>query len=153
VHMFNEILVAIDGSESSIYALEYAVKMATQNKAKLRILSVVEDLPTIYTAGAGTVVRDKLQESIKEKYQKLHQEQIERVKEDHPKMEIISDIREGKPSHQIKNASATSDLIVIGHRGQGAVLSWVLGSVAREVTEQCTVPVLIVKDLDHCNIN
>ena len=150
--MFNEILVAVDGSESSIYALDYAVKLADQNEATLRILSVVEELPKLYVSGAGNVVSDKLKESARAQFEKIHQEQIERIKDAYPQMVIISDIRKGKPAHQIKTASASSDLIVIGHRGHGVVLSWVLGSVAREVTEQCTVPVLIVKDLDHCNI-
>ena len=151
--MFNEILIAIDGSESSLYALNYAVQLADQNKATLHMLSVVEDLPRLYAAGAGTVVREKMEESIKEKYEKIHKEQIMKIKEEHPQMEIVSDIRKGKPSKVIKMASASSDIIVIGHRGQGAVLSWVLGSVARAVTEECTVPVLIVKDLDHCTIS
>lgn len=151
--MFNEILVAIDGSESSLYALNYAVQLADQNNAILHLLSVVEEIPKFYTAGAGSIVENKIEESVKEKYEKIHNDQIMKIKEMHPQMEIVSNIKKGKPSKVIKTASTTSDIIVIGHRGQGAILSWVLGSVARAVTEECTVPVLIVKDLDHCNIS
>jgi nucleotide-binding universal stress UspA family protein len=46
----------------------------------------------------------------------------------------------------INEASSDSDLIVVGHRGLGGVFNLLLGSVAKQVVESCTIPVLVVKE-------
>lgn len=38
-----------------------------------------------------------------------------------------------------------ADLIVVGHRGASGFINWMLGSVAKQVVESCTVPVLVFK--------
>ena len=45
---------------------------------------------------------------------------------------------------------SADDLIVLGNRGTSGILSWVLGSVSRQVTDACTVPVLVIKDQTYC---
>ena len=147
--MFNKILVAVDGSSSSLYALDYAANLANQNNAKLIILSVVEPSPTFYTAGSGTIAKE-MNETIKNNYKKMHREQQEELLKEYPVLKVITLIEEGKPAEVIKETSNDSDLIVIGHRGLGGVLNWILGSVAKQVVDTCTVPVLVVKEKDYC---
>lgn len=148
--MFNKILVAVDGSGSSIYALDYAANLAQQNNAELTLLSVVENIPTMYTAGAGAAISENMQEISMENYKKMHHEQIERLKEIYPQLEITALIRKGKPASVVVEAGAGSDLIVVGHRGLGGILNWVLGSVAKQIVDSCSVPVLVVKEKDYC---
>lgn len=143
--MFNKILVAVDGSSSSIYALDYAAKLANQNNAELMIISVIESIPTFYTAGSGTIAK-QIYEITEENYSKTHDEQRKRLKAEYPKLKVTTLIEQGKPVDVINEASGDSDLIVVGHRGLGGVFNLILGSVAKQVVESCTIPVLVVKE-------
>ena len=143
--MFKKILAAVDGSSSSIYALDYAANLANQNKAELKIVSVIEPIPTFYTAGSGTLEKEMHDLTINN-YEKMIKEQRERLLAEYPQLKVSALIQEGKPAEVIKEVSGDSDLIVIGHRGLSGVLNWVLGSVAKQVVDTCTVPVLVVKE-------
>ena len=71
---------------------------------------------------------------------------------EHPDLKVEAVVTEGNPAREIIAVSRTHnvDLIVMGNRGKGGVLSWMLGSVSRQVTDACTVPVLVVKDEKFC---
>lgn len=148
--MFNKILVAIDGSESSIQALDYAAYLANQNKAKLHIISAIEPLPTLYSGGASQSYVIQHIDTMHESYTEIQETHKERLSAKYPNLIITTQIDEGRPVSVIKESAKDADLIVIGHRGQGAILSWVLGSVAKQIVDSCTVPVLVVKDKDYC---
>jgi nucleotide-binding universal stress UspA family protein len=53
----------------------------------------------------------------------------------------------GDAAHRISKIAADEafDLVLMGSRGQGAVASFVLGSVASKVLAHCTAPVLLVR--------
>jgi nucleotide-binding universal stress UspA family protein len=150
--MFNNILVAVDGSESSIQALDYAAYLADQNKATLHIISAIEPLPTLYSGGASQSYVGQHLDILYKSYTEIQKTHTERLSAKYPSLTITSRIEEGRPVSVIKEATKDADLIVIGHRGQGAILSWVLGSVAKQIVDSCTVPVLVVKDKDYCPI-
>ena len=143
--MFNKILVAVDGSSSSIYALDYAANLANQNNAELMIISVIEYIPTFYTAGSGTLAK-QMYEITEENYTKMYDEQRERLKVKYPQLKLTTLIEQGKPVDVINEVSSDFDLIVVGHRGLGGVFNLLLGSVAKQVVESCTIPVLVVKE-------
>jgi len=148
--MFKKILAAVDGSDASIQALDYATHLADQNNADLKIVSAVEPLPKLYAAGSAQAYHAKHMEIQEENYEKIHREHMERLNEEYSGLKIYAEIEIGRPATIIKEASQDTDLIVIGHRGQGRVLSWVLGSVAKQIVDSCTVPVLVVKDREYC---
>jgi nucleotide-binding universal stress UspA family protein len=150
--MFNKILVAVDGSESSIQALDYAAHFAAQNNAELLIISAIEPLPTLYSGGASQSYVEQHKETMYKNYTDIQKMHTERLMVKYPNLPIKTIIEEGKPVFVIKEAAIDVDLIVIGHRGQGAILSWVLGSVAKQIVDSCTVPVLVVKDKNYCPI-
>jgi nucleotide-binding universal stress UspA family protein len=148
--MFKKILAAVDGSDASIQALDYAAYLADQNNAELKIVSAVEPLPKLYAAGSAQAYHAKHMEIQEENYKKTHQEQRKRLNDEYPNLKISAVIETGRPATIIREASQDTDLIVIGHRGQGGVLSWVLGSVAKQIVDSCTVPVLVIKDREYC---
>jgi nucleotide-binding universal stress UspA family protein len=148
--MFKKILVAVDGSDASLKALDYVAHLADKYNSELKIVSVVEPLPQLYTTGTSQAYHAKHMEIQEENYKKTHQEQRKRLNDEYPNLKISAVIETGRPATIIREASQDTDLIVIGHRGQGGVLSWVLGSVAKQIVDSCTVPVLVIKDREYC---
>jgi nucleotide-binding universal stress UspA family protein len=150
--MFKKILVGLDGSESSIHALDYAAHIADQEKAELKIVSAVEPLSpfTGDAADLGASYIPLYQEDLHKYLEKAQKTEINRLYLKYPELQVSSEVRDGRPVHIIEEASIGSDLIVIGHRGQGGIISWLLGSVARRLVDSCTVPVLVVKNPDYC---
>ena len=90
------------------------------------------------------------QEDLRKSLEEMQKTQKERLSEAHPGLKIATDVVDGRAAHVIREASLDCDLIVMGHRGLGGVLSWVLGSVAKQIVDSCTVPVLVVKNPDYC---
>ena len=149
--MFDKILVAVDGSEPSLHALGVAVGLATQNKAELTILSVVPPIPSVGLEGDVPQLTDYT-DTIEESFKKMVSSKAKEVKDRHPDLKVVPIVMTGSPSRKIVEAAKARnvDLIIVGNRGTGGFLSWMLGSVSRQVTDACTVPVLVVKDREFC---
>ena len=148
--MFKNIHAAIDGSPSSIKALDYAAHLATQEKATLHIISAAEPLPALAEQGGSNQYMPRYQDDLHKALEEIQTEQVKRLKKLYPELKTEAQVIDGRPVPVIKEAAKTSDLIVIGHRGHGAILSLVLGSVAKQIVDTCTAPVLVVKDQDYC---
>ena len=91
---------------------------------------------------------DTIEESVK----KMVESKVKEVEDSHPGLKVVPIIMTGSPSRKIVEAARARevDLIVVGNRGTGGILNWMLGSVSRQVTDACTVPVLVVKDPKFC---
>jgi nucleotide-binding universal stress UspA family protein len=91
-------------------------------------------------------------DDLEEAMQQVLDKAAEDVKKTHPKLKVTTHLKDGRPAKQITDTAAEvdADLIVMGSRGQSGILSWVLGSTAREVADSCTAPVLVVKDRRYC---
>jgi nucleotide-binding universal stress UspA family protein len=146
--MFKNILAPIDGSDTSLKALEMAARIAEQNNAKLHIISAAEPLPPLATqAGGGApAYMGNYQQDLHESLKETQETQVTKLREKHPDLEITAKVIDGRAATVIKEQSKDKDLIVMGHRGRGGVLSWVLGSVAKTVVDTSRIPVLIIKD-------
>ena len=149
--MWKKILVAVDGSDPSLHALEVAAGMAAQNKAELTVLSVVPPLPPIME-GDMPPYAPKFTADLTESYENMVNAKAEEVRVKHKDLNVVPIVMTGSPARTIIEASRArgSDLIVLGNRGTSGILSWVLGSVSRQVTDACTVPVLVIKDQTYC---
>ncbi|STX37576.1 universal stress protein [Legionella feeleii] len=66
--IYKKIMVAIDGSDSSMLALQEAIKLAAHAKAQLRLVHVIDENIVNYTE--GYIDFDTL---AREKYQSFHQ--------------------------------------------------------------------------------
>lgn len=147
--MFKKILVAVDGSNQSLEALKMGAMIADQNKSKLTILSAVEPLPPITTPINPTAPTPNYitsyTEDQRENYNNIHEKQINQLSDMYVKLSIESKITEGRAFEVIIEESKSTDLVVMGHQGQGNVLDWMLGSVAKKVLDRSKKPVLIVK--------
>ena len=148
--IFSKILVAYDGSDPSHRALDHAAKMVAMFKGELIILAVVPkvSLPIMSSEmGAATIDTQSYQERMREVYENSLKKAVDEVKETFPINNVEALLLEGRPSSIIVDEAEKRDvsLIVMGSRGIGGISGWILGSTSRQVVDQCTKAILIVK--------
>jgi nucleotide-binding universal stress UspA family protein len=143
--MINRILVPIDFSMHSKNALKFAIPMAEQVGAELRLVYVVE--PTVYPAdlGFGQVVlpgvEDELREKGSEELKELIREEIKgRVK-------ASSTVRTGRPHQEILHEAEERnvDLIIVATHGHTGVEHMLFGSTAERIVRNAHCPVLTIR--------
>jgi nucleotide-binding universal stress UspA family protein len=144
--MYDRILVAVDGSETSLLALSHAVELAKVFGSELTLLSVIDKFKLPFSAEYG----DEAQESHEQLVQEVHENLDEvtgELGESHPDLRIVPRVEEGRPAKMIVDVAEAGDfdLIVMGSHGFGLIAGWFLGSVSNEVVNSCTKPLLIVK--------
>lgn len=147
---FSKILVAIDGSQSSIDAAAYAVAMARKNNAQLIVLHVLFS-PLGYEYSSGKFDDETIPSSIKQIFgaAKNEAEQwFNKIKERTGEVirteVIVTDT--SVAGAIIRYAEEHNvDLIVVGTRGRSAFTKLLLGSVASAVVTYAHCPVLLIR--------
>uniref|UniRef100_A0A0C9S3C5 TSA: Wollemia nobilis Ref_Wollemi_Transcript_29740_1065 transcribed RNA sequence n=1 Tax=Wollemia nobilis TaxID=56998 RepID=A0A0C9S3C5_9CONI len=140
------ILVAVDGSEQSRYALKWAVDNLHLSSSDTLVLCHVESIPV---GGPGLVLTpqvavalqkymDRVAEDVMKKSRELCSESQVKVEE-----KILSgDARDGL-CEAVKKFEA--DFLVIGSHGYGIIKRAVVGSVSDYCAHHAECPILIVK--------
>jgi nucleotide-binding universal stress UspA family protein len=141
--MFQNILVAVDGSPDADQALAQAIDLAESEHARLAIFSAVAMPPAAAFIGAGGGVAVTLARDAEAETETILRTAVQRV----PDGVSVSTLQSSKPVrlaliHQIEIGH--HDLVVMGSRGRGALRSVLLGSVSHYVLHHSPVPVLIV---------
>jgi nucleotide-binding universal stress UspA family protein len=141
--MFQNILVATDGSPDADRALTQAIDLAESEHARLTIFSAIVTPPTAAYIGAGGSVAAAFAANAATETERILREAVERV----PDGVSVSTVLSGEPVrlaliHRI--TSGHHDLVVMGSRGRGALRSVLLGSVSHYVLNHSPVPVLVV---------
>lgn len=159
---FSNILIAIDGSEQSLRAADYAITIAQMSNADLNALYVTSS-PTLYKI-SSKMPEDQIPDEVKEYIQnakQLSQPWFDKISENvaasatvkentkstaiHLNMEVVlspisvvdSIVEYAERNH--------IDLIVMGTRGTTGFTKLLLGSTASGVSTYAHCPVLIVK--------
>jgi nucleotide-binding universal stress UspA family protein len=141
--MFQNILVAIDGSPDADQALTQALDLAESERARLTIFSAVVTPPAAAYFGGGGAVAATLARDAAVESETILREAVRRV----PDGVSVSTVQSSEPVRpalmkQIKTGH--HDLVVMGSRGRGALSSVLLGSVSHYTLHHSPVPVLIV---------
>jgi nucleotide-binding universal stress UspA family protein len=149
----SKILVAIDGSQSSMDAADDAIEIANKNKSQLIVLYVIDFYKypyllssTIFAPTFGTEKykeekkdAEKWMEIIKEKYK----ENTKDVDIQNLKTEIIEGIKPVAATIVEKAELENVDLIVIGSRGRTGFKKMLIGSVSLDVVKYAHCSVLV----------
>ena len=139
------ILVAIDGSENALRALDFAVRQAGQAPAaELCILSVPP--PSSSFVGLELYVSaDRMQEIRAEQARAVLDAAGERLSGAGCTFRLEQ--QEGEPAETIARRAEElgCESIVMGTHGRGQLGAMLLGSVAQRVVHHATVPVTLVK--------
>jgi nucleotide-binding universal stress UspA family protein len=152
--MINKILVGIDGSEPSLFALDYAADLAETNGSELLILSIINRGLIVSIDEYNPQYLPELLNDLEKHHQRIIENAAERVIKSHPDIKTTTSVKEGNPSKLIIDTAREEDvdLIVIGNKGTGGIVNWLLGGTSRNVVEACTVPVLVVKNRQFCEL-
>lgn len=138
---YNRILVAVDGSDSSLSALKKAVSITKNNHGKLYIVHILDDIGGMPfdVAQFEKAARNKGNELLEKCYNYTVENGLENVG---TLMEI------GSPRTMISSTipeRENIDLIVMGARGLNVVERIFIGSVSDFVIRRAICDVLIVK--------
>ena len=138
--VFCKILVCCDGSKHSDKAIKLSCDVAKKYDSDLTIIYVVDKtLKSDVFAGSEytKILRKYAQDTI------LRAQRLAKSQGIEPNVII----KEGNISEQIIQYSKKSrtDLIVVGSKGLGAVLRFMLGSVSTKIANHSLCSVLIVK--------
>jgi universal stress protein A len=138
------ILVPLDFSPPSKKALDYAVDLAREFKAKLTLLHVVEPVGTPDFAASFPLVMED-DELMAVARNELEQ-QVKAARLPRPMVEKIL-VRFGRSFHEITEAARTRkvDLIVISTHGHTGLKHALLGSTTERVVRHASCPVLVVR--------
>jgi nucleotide-binding universal stress UspA family protein len=142
---FRRILCAIDFSESSTRALQYALALARSSGGRVRLVHVLESIPMPVPASAvGVFDVDAYRESVEaEARRRLHA----LVSSEVAPLTEGEEVRIGKAADEIVRAAEDhpSDLVAMGVRGHSALEDALFGSTAYHVARRATCPVLSVR--------
>jgi nucleotide-binding universal stress UspA family protein len=136
--MFESVVLALDGSESSDRALECATELAEQHSSSVRVVHVVE--LTVGRGGGRAPLNEKdIQAKVEGQVKALTAAGVKAELEIHT-------VPAGGPAHVIADVAeaAKADLIITGTRGHTAVVGMLLGSVPQRLLHLAHCPVLIV---------
>ena len=134
------IIVGVDGSASSIAALNWAAHQAELTGARLDAVTAWEwpskyqwmRTPPDYDPAGDT------QESV--------DAVIDEVRSAHPSVPVQSKVVEGHPARVLVDESQGADLLVVGSRGHGEFPGMLLGSVSQHCVTSARCPVMVLRD-------
>jgi nucleotide-binding universal stress UspA family protein len=159
---YQKILVPYDSSKPSETALEHAIQIAKMSSISsaantninVILLHVVQDIPVPATFGAGLFKSNKtgdmitLEQYLKDITLEIKTDVEKMFEENIDKYRNIENVLIGDPSNEILQFANDEkvDLIIIGSTGLSGFSKFVFGSVARNVAEKATCPVMLVRE-------
>ena len=145
--MFKHILLATDGSEASVRAVQIAVGMAREQGARLTALYVVDPYPYLGVGEANPMGFQAYMSAALEHAAQAHAAVIT-VADAAPKVDVqlrrVEDVAAAKGITESARELG-ADLIVMGSHGRSGLQRLMLGSVAAKVVAQAEIPVLVAR--------
>ena len=137
------VVAAVDGSEESLRAVEWAALEAQRHGAPLRIVCAPALPPRMHARNAvPQTVADQLS-GVSERA--LH-EAVTRAREFSSRPLIDADLLDGPPALAVTAAGSGALMLVVGARGAGGFAQLLLGSVSRYAAMHAACPVIVVRE-------
>ena len=147
--MYRRILVPVDGSATSMQGLNEAMRLATDQRARLQVLNVVDELGVLQSLDMyGVTDVGELIEGLREAGRKTLEEAAALTRRRRVKAEFrLVESRTSRVCDVIVDAAKKwrADLIIMGTHGRRGMTRMLLGSDAEGVLRNTSVPVLLVR--------
>ncbi len=137
--MYNKILLPIDGTKHSEKTIDYAINMAKSNKASIVVIHAVELSRLGIKSAAGILQSAKLGQE--ENAKKLVAKVIAKLKRQNINATGVVVMSKAEKAILSSIETEKPDVVVMGSHSSGTGL----GSTARRVLRQSSVPVMVVK--------
>lgn len=143
--MYKKILVAVDGSATSLRGLDEALRLAKGTGGKLLLVHVVNELIVVDPPAVGY---ELIMKSLRESGVKVLEDAAAHVRRaDVPCEQKLIETLGGRAADEIvREARQWPDLIVLGTHGRRGLKRLAMGSDAELVLRLAPVPVLMVRD-------
>lgn len=140
--LYQKILVATDGSERNMAAVDEALRIARVCRSEI-VAVYVQDISALESAPPGEMMLRDTWGVI----QKEGEAALSRIRSRAEGIDLQTKLLEGKPSVEIVRYAIEygADLIVIGTQGKRGLERLLLGSVAESVIRSAPCRVLVVK--------
>ncbi len=145
--MYQRILVPVDGSHTSTLGVQEAIRIAIDQRARLRLISVVDEYVAVQNFD-GYINTSELLEALRDAGKKAIANALALVRKRDIKADAaIHETLGGRVSDVIVREAKKwkADLIVMGTHGRRGLGRVVLGSDAEAVLRATPVPVLMVR--------
>lgn len=146
--MYHHILVPIDGSPTADRGLREAIRLAAEQKGKLRLLHVIDDFPTLMEMSTISSFEAGMQKM------RAYGESVlaaGKAAAAHSQVEadtILREVTRGRIADVVidEAKNAACDLVVMGTHGRRGFSRLALGSDADLVVRGSPAPVLLVRE-------
>jgi nucleotide-binding universal stress UspA family protein len=142
--MTGPITAGVDGTDESVAALAWAAREAVRRDRELRVVHAWRFQPNAAQDVAG---RDAQERWVRDAAERT----VAEIAERHPALTVATDVREGGPVETLVAAAAEAELLVLGSRGHGPVVGFLLGSVGQQVIAEAARPVVLVRAGDRAS--
>ncbi|MFJ6845424.1 universal stress protein [Streptomyces griseoluteus] len=137
--MTRPITAGVDGTEESLAALDWAAREAVRRGLPLRVVHAWEEVGEL-PADRGTQ-RSWAEEGLGRA--------VGSLAERHPGLDATLELTEDDAVDALLAAGADAEALVLGTRGHGAVVGFLLGSVGLRVVAETARPVILVRAGDR----
>ncbi len=144
--MYLPLVVGVDGSESSLRAVDWAADEADLHEVPL--LMVFGTLWERYEGAA--LARELGRPSTEMKAGDILEAAARRARQRHPELVVTTEKVPDEAEHALVRAGRNASMIIVGSRGRSGVADRLLGSVSRTVAALSDCPVVVVRG-DHDN--
>jgi nucleotide-binding universal stress UspA family protein len=133
------IVVGVDGSPSSLAALEWAVRQAALSGAVVEAVTAWH-FPVTAVGGYPAVAELNWRENA----QVIQDLAVKEALGDDAS-DLVRRVAQGHPVTVLLDAAADADLLVVGSRGHGGFTGMLLGSVSEHVVAHALCAVVVIK--------
>ncbi|MFH7594139.1 universal stress protein [Streptomyces racemochromogenes] len=137
----NHVAVGVDGSAESRAAARWAAREAVLRQVPLRLVHAVDWPLDPVLPGLGRQDVDRWADQ-------ALAEAAEELRRRHPGLEITSRCPTGRPAAALAAEAADAALLVLGSRGLGGLVGFLIGSVALSTVTATDTPVVLVRVAD-----
>jgi len=145
--IYKRILVPVDGSPTSAAGLNEALRLAKNQKARVRLIHIVDEVP-IFSSAEGGLNIEPVVESLKSGGKRIlaRAEKLAAARGAKAETELFENATSRVADVLVARAKRwRADLIVMGTHGRRGVNRLMLGSDAELVVRNSPVPVLLVR--------